>query len=175
MGFRTDNAVVVPWAAKYLFTRKSPCQRAMDVTPVVPINGDGLAPEPSYPSKHGAMAGTGVSILTVFFPKEETHLKAMAAEAGQTRLWMGANYRSDIEAGFALRQAVAQNALARAATDGWDAKWTGMVPTGQGLWIGKDPLEPRAECRGYSRQTYSASPCLLPPSPSCPPSQLLSG
>ncbi|HSX77634.1 MAG TPA: vanadium-dependent haloperoxidase, partial [Candidatus Saccharimonadia bacterium] len=33
-------------------------------------------------------------------------------------------------------------ALARAATDGADAKWTGTVPTGPGMWVGKDPLEP---------------------------------
>jgi membrane-associated phospholipid phosphatase len=129
MGLRTDNAVVAPWAAKYLFNRKSPCQRATDVTPVVPINGDGLAPEPSYPSEHGVIAATGVSILTVFFLREEAHPKAMAAEGGQTRLWMGVNYRSDIDAGFALGQAVAQKALARAVTDGSDAKRTGMVPT----------------------------------------------
>jgi membrane-associated phospholipid phosphatase len=66
----------------------------------------------------------------------------MAAEAGQTRLLMGANYRSDIDAGVALGQAVAQKALARAATDGSDAKWTGTVPTGPGMWVGKEPLEP---------------------------------
>ena len=69
-------------------------------------------------------------------------LHAMAAEAAQTRLLMGANYRSDIDAGFALGQAVAQKALARAATDGADAKWTGTIPTGPGFWVGKDPLEP---------------------------------
>jgi hypothetical protein len=55
---------------------------------------------------------------------------------------MGANYRSDIDAGFALGQTVAQKALARAAVDGSDAKWAGTVPTGPGMWVGKDPLEP---------------------------------
>jgi membrane-associated phospholipid phosphatase len=55
---------------------------------------------------------------------------------------MGVNYRSDLDAGFALGQAVAQQALARAATDGSDAKWTGTIPTGPGMWVGKDPLEP---------------------------------
>ncbi len=88
------------------------------------------------------MAGTAVGILTAFFPKDEANLKATASELGQTRLLMGANYRSDIDAGFTLGQAVAQQALARAATDGSDAKWTGTVPTGPGLWVGKDPLEP---------------------------------
>src|ERR671923_220666 len=115
---------------------------APDVTMVVTISGATAAPEPSYPSEHAALAGTAVGILTVFFPKEEANLQAMAAEVGQTRLLMGTNYRSDIDAGFTLGQAVAQKALARAATDGSDAKWTGTVPTGPGMWVGKEPLEP---------------------------------
>ncbi len=126
------DAVIATWAAKYQFNRKPPSQMAPDVTPVVLITGEVAAPEPSYPSEHAAIAGTAVGILTAFFPKEEANLKAMAAELGQTRLLMGANYRSDIDAGFALGQAVAQKALARAATDGSDAKWTGTVPTGPG-------------------------------------------
>src|SRR5499426_2951585 len=136
------DAVIATWTAKYQFNRKPPGQLASDVTPVVLVTGVGQALEPSYPSEHAALAGTAVGILTAFFPKEEANLKAMAAEAGQTRLLMGANYRSDIDAGFALSQAVTQKALARAATDGSDAKWTGTVPTGPGLWSGKDPLEP---------------------------------
>jgi membrane-associated phospholipid phosphatase len=124
------DAVIATWAAKYQFHRKPPSQMAPDVTPVVLVTGAVPAPEPSYPSEHAALAGTAVGILTAFFPKEEANLQAMAAEAGQTRLLMGANSRSDIEAGFALGQAVAQKALARAATDGSDAKWTGTVPTG---------------------------------------------
>ena len=50
---------------------------------------------------------------------------------------MGANYRSDIDAGFALGQVVAQQALARAATDGSDTKWTGTIPTGPGSGSGR--------------------------------------
>ncbi|MGH8066728.1 MAG: phosphatase PAP2 family protein [Candidatus Entotheonellia bacterium] len=136
------DAVVVTWAAKYQFSRKPPSQMAPDVTPVVTITGESSGSEPSYPSEHAAIAGTAVGILTAFFPKEEANLKATAAELGQTRLLMGASYRSDIDAGFALGQSVAQKALARAATDGSEAKWTGTVPTGPGLWVGKDPLEP---------------------------------
>ena len=136
------DAVIVTWTAKYQFNRKLPSQMAPDVTPVVPITGAVPAPEPSYPSEHAAIAATAVGVLTAFFPKEEANLKATAAELGQTRLLMGVNYRSDIDAGFALGQAMAQKALARAATDGSDAKWTGTVPTGAGMWVGKDPLEP---------------------------------
>jgi membrane-associated phospholipid phosphatase len=142
------DTVIATWAAKYQFNRKPPSQMAPDVPPVVLITGTapalGAVPalEPSYPSEHAALAGTAVGILTSFFPKEEANLKAMATEVGQTRLLMGVNYRSDIDAGFALGQAVAQKALARAATDGSAAKWTGTVPTGPGLWDGKDPVEP---------------------------------
>jgi membrane-associated phospholipid phosphatase len=136
------DAVIATWAAKYQFNRQLPSQMAPDVTPVALITGAVPASEPSYPSEHAALAGTAVGILTAFFPKEEANLKAMATEVGQTRRLMGANYRSDIEAGFALGQTVAQKALARAATDGSDAKWTGTVPTGPGMWVGKEPLEP---------------------------------
>jgi membrane-associated phospholipid phosphatase len=134
--------VIATWAAKYQFNRKPPGQLAPDLTPVVLITGTVSASEPSYPSEHAALAGTAVGILTAFFPKEEPNLQAMAVEARQTRLLMGANYRTDIEAGFALGQAVAQQALARAASDGADAKWTGTVPSGPGMWVGKDPVEP---------------------------------
>ncbi len=136
------DAVIATWAAKYQFNRKPPNQMASDVTLVVPMSAPTSAPEPSYPSEHCALAGTAVGILTAFFPKEEGSLKAMAAEVGQARLLMGANYRSDLDAGFTLGQAVTQKALARAAADGSDAKWTGTVPTGPGLWGGKEPLEP---------------------------------
>src|SRR5262245_35173602 len=136
------DAVIATWAAKYQFNRKPPRQMAPDVTQVAIITGEVSTLEPSYPSEHMAIAGTAVGILTSFFPKEEANLKAMATEVGQTRLLMGANYRSDIEAGFTLGQAVAQKALARAATDGSDGKWTGTVPSGPGIWGGKNPVEP---------------------------------
>jgi membrane-associated phospholipid phosphatase len=139
------DAVVATWAAKYQYNRKPPSQMASDIIPVATVAFETPSPEPSYPSEHAAIAGTAVGVLMAFFPKEEANLKAMAAEAVQTRLLMGANYRSDIDAGLALGQAVAQKVLARAATDGADAVWTGTVPTGPGLWVlaaGTTPLEP---------------------------------
>src|SRR5262245_28888774 len=136
------DAVIATWTAKYRFNRRSPGQVAPDVTRVATIDGPAPAAEPSYPSEHAAIAGTAVGLLTAFFPKEEANLKAMAAELAQSRLLMGANFRSDIDAGFALGQAVAQKALARAHADGADRQWTGAVPTGPGMWIGKNPVEP---------------------------------
>jgi hypothetical protein len=82
---------------------------------------------------------SGSEALRKFCPKEEAHLKAMAAELGQTRLLMGLNYQSDVEVGSALGQRVAQKALARAATDGSDANWTGTVPKAvRFLYLGEE-------------------------------------
>jgi hypothetical protein len=136
------DSVVAAWAAKYTYNRKPPSQVATDLVQVETLGGPPASSEPSYPSEHAAIAGTAVALLATWFPKEEANLKAMAAELGQSRLQMGANYRSDIDAGIALGQAVAQKALARAASDGSDAVWTGTVPTGPGLWVGTNPLEP---------------------------------
>jgi hypothetical protein len=110
------DAVVATWAAKYTYNRKTPSQVASDLTVVPTVGGPPPSTEPSYPSEDAAITGTAVGILTTLYPKEANDVQAMAAEIQQTRLVMGANYRSDLEAGFALGQAVAQKALARAAS-----------------------------------------------------------
>jgi hypothetical protein len=136
------DAVVATWAAKYQYNRKLPSQLASDITVVPTSGGPPPSTEPSYPSEDAAIAGTAVGVLTALYPNEAKDVQAMAAEIQQARLQMGANYRSDLDAGFALGQAVAQKALARAATDGANQVWTGTVPTGPGLWVGTNPVEP---------------------------------
>jgi membrane-associated phospholipid phosphatase len=136
------DAVIATYAAKYQYNRKSPGTLAPDVTTVATVNGAANTSEPSYPSEHAAIAGTAVALLAAWFPADEANLKAMAAELGQTRLSMGANYRSDVDAGMLLGEKVAEKALARAANDNSNGVWTGTVPTGPGLWVGTNPLEP---------------------------------
>jgi hypothetical protein len=136
------DAVVATWAAKYQYNRKPPSQLAPDVTVMPTTGGPPPSAEPSYPSEDAAIAGAAAGTLTALYPNEANDVKAMASEIQQARLAMGANYRSDLDAGFALGQAVAQKALARAAADGSDAKWTGTVPVGPGLWVGTNPVEP---------------------------------
>jgi membrane-associated phospholipid phosphatase len=136
------DAVVAAYAAKYQHNRRPPAQVAPDLTPLVTVTSEAGPAVPSYPSEHAAIAGAAVGVLSALFPKDADALKAIAQESGQTRLQMGANYRSDIDAGYALGQAVAVKANARAAADGSDAVWTGTVPTGPGLWTGTNPLEP---------------------------------
>jgi membrane-associated phospholipid phosphatase len=139
------DAVIAAYVAKYQYNRKPPSALAPDLNTVATINGATDSSAPSYPSEHAAIAGAAVTLLTAWFPADEANLKAMAAELGQTRLSMGANYRSDVDAGTLLGQKVAEKALARAANDNSNGVWTGTVPTGPGLWVlapGTTPLEP---------------------------------
>jgi membrane-associated phospholipid phosphatase len=134
-----NDAVVAAYHAKYAYARRPPSALASDLKGAV-----ATVEEPSYPSEHAALAGAAAGVLAAFFPKEAASLAAMAQEAANSRLLAGANYRSDVEAGLTLGQAVAEKVNMRAATDGADAKWTGTVPTGDGLWVGTNPVEPLA-------------------------------
>jgi membrane-associated phospholipid phosphatase len=138
------DAVVASYAAKYAYNRRPPSQLAPDLKPVVPFANEPGSNLPSYPSEHAAVAAAAAGTLAYLFPKDADSFAAMAKEAGESRLQAGLNYRSDVAAGFALGQAVAQKAIARAAADGSDAPWTGTIPTGPGLWTGDKPAVPQA-------------------------------
>jgi membrane-associated phospholipid phosphatase len=133
------DAVVAAYHAKYAYNRKAPSALANDLIPAATLPSD-----PSYPSEHAAVAAAAAGTLAALFPDQEKTLTAMAQEAGLSRLLAGTNYRSDVDAGMALGKAVAAKAIARAAADGSDAKFTGTIPTGPGIWNGTNPLEPLA-------------------------------
>jgi len=133
------DAVVAAYHAKYAYNRKAPSALANDLTPAATVPSD-----PSYPSEHAAIAAAAAGTLASLFPDQEKTVTAMAQEAGLSRLLAGTNYRSDVDAGMALGKAVAEKAIARAAADGSDAKFTGTIPTGPGIWNGTNPVEPLA-------------------------------
>jgi membrane-associated phospholipid phosphatase len=133
------DAVVAAYHAKYAYNRQAPSVAAKDIIAAATVPND-----PSYPSEHAAIAAAAAGTLASLFPDQAKTLTAMAQEAGLSRLLAGTNYRSDVEAGMALGQAVATKAIARAAADGSDAKFTGTIPTGPGIWNGTNPVEPLA-------------------------------
>lgn len=133
------DAVVAAYHAKYAYNRQAPSAAANDIIAAATVPND-----PSYPSEHAAIAAAAAGTLASLFPDQAKTLAAMAQEAGVSRLLAGTNYRSDVEAGMALGQAVADKAIARAAADGSDAKFTGTMPTGPGIWNGTNPVEPLA-------------------------------
>lgn len=97
---------------------------------------------PSYPSEHAAAAAAAASVLAYVFPEKAAEYAALAREAGESRIAAGVQYRSDVEAGMTLGEAVGERAVARGRADGSDARWTGTVPTGPGLWQGTAPALP---------------------------------
>src|SRR5262245_16158924 len=56
--------------------------------------------------------------LAYLFPRDADSLNAMGTEVGQSRLWEGIHFRSDIHAGLALGRAVTQKVVERVASDG---------------------------------------------------------
>ncbi len=73
---------------------------------------------PSYISGHATVAGASASVLAAFFTADAEVLTAQADEAGQSRLYGGIAWRSDIEAGLDVGRRIGQLAVHRASGDG---------------------------------------------------------
>lgn len=105
----------------------------------------------SFPSEHAAIAAAAALVLDDLFPNEPAgRFVALAAEAAESRLWAGTNYRSDVENGLALGRAIGARAVERGRVDGAEEVWTGTRPTGDGFWqptppaFLAEPLDPLA-------------------------------
>jgi membrane-associated phospholipid phosphatase len=94
----------------------------------------------SFPSEHAAVAGAAAAVLSSLYPAEAARFAAEEREAAESRLWAGAAYRSDVDAGLAIGREVGRLAVARGQADGSDAEWDGEIPQGEGFW---QPTPPR--------------------------------
>jgi membrane-associated phospholipid phosphatase len=126
------DAVVGAWHSKWTYKRPAPVRVKASVQPLTEV----ASTLPSYASEHAAIAAAAATVLGYLFPAETVTLHgvtstfdAFANEAAASRLWGGANYRSDIEAGLLIGQAVGWHAVERGETDGSKASWdTGTQP-----------------------------------------------
>jgi membrane-associated phospholipid phosphatase len=91
------------------------------------------------PSEHAAAAAAAADLLAYLFPARAGRFAAKAEEAMQVRLLAGVEFPHEVAAGRAIGTKVAALAIARGKSDGSDAKWSGAVPEGPGLWKGKAP------------------------------------
>ena len=131
------DALVAAWNNKYFYNRSAPETANATLKPLVKIHAD-----PVYPSEQATLAAASAALLTYLYPDEADFLESQVTEAGESRLWAGVNFRSDITAGEALGREVAQKIIAYAQTDGSDAVWTGSLPAGDGLWFSAPDEEP---------------------------------
>ncbi len=133
------DGLVATWNAKYSYNRPRPGQ--LDPTLATLVT---TPDSPSYPAEHAVVAGAAAAILSYLYPDDAATFQAKAEEAGQSRVIAGVQYSSDIQAGFELGRAVAEQVLERAKADGSDAQWDGVIPNGPGHWVGEKPIEPLA-------------------------------
>ena len=131
------DAIIAAWDSKYAYNRPRPSEFNPGLTTVLPIPNS-----PSYPSEHAVVAGAASTILAFLFPNDAKLFSDKADEAAMSDLIAGVQYPSDVTAGLELGRAVGALAVDRARADGSDARWTGTVPSGPGLWSGTNPAEP---------------------------------
>lgn len=139
MNIAIYDAMVAAWDAKYTYNRPRPTQVDPSLTTLADVPNS-----PSYPAEHAVAAGAAAAILGYIYPDDAQSFDAKAEEAAQSRVLAGVQYPSDVQAGLELGRQVAERVIARAQTDGSDAKWDGTMPTEPGHWTGEKPVEPLA-------------------------------
>lgn len=134
------DAVIAAWDAQAAHNRASPGATSDDVAPAAGVD----PAQPSFPSAHAAVAGAAATVLAYLLPEAASgRFDALAQEAAESRLAAGAAFRSDIEAGLALGQAIGEMAVTRAESDGFHAEWDPATrPIGPGFW---EPTPPGFE------------------------------
>lgn len=120
------DAGVACWDAKYHYWTIRPVQLDRKFLTVVPTPN-----HPSYPAGHACYSTTSALVIGHLFPRDAAALAALGREAGESRVWAGIHYRSDVAAGEQLGRQVAGRAIERARADGGEAvaPWeTAMEP-----------------------------------------------
>lgn len=123
------DATVANWEARHFYNLPSPVQAGTDLQLLtkVPIT-------PSYPSEHAAVAEAAATVLSYLFPLDAKEFQRFAHEAGESRLYAGANFPSDIKAGRALGARVGELVVHRGKTDGSNQMYSITIPAGPGFW-----------------------------------------
>ncbi len=107
------DAGVACWDAKYTYWAIRPSQLDPEFQTVMPAPA-----HPSYPSAHSCLSAAQAGVLAHLFPTAEAQVTALADEAGESRIWAGIHFRSDVEAGLALGEDVAEAVIAHVLNDG---------------------------------------------------------
>ncbi len=128
------DATIAAWEAKYAYNRLRPSAADTSITPRLAV-----PQSPTYPSDYAAVASAAAEVLAYLIPAEASNFRALAEEAGRSRLMAGVEYPSDYLAGFELGKKVAAEVIAKARRDGSDAVWDGRIPTGPCMWTGANP------------------------------------
>ena len=136
------DAVLAAWKAKAKYRRPAPSSALAGLKPLDALAGDNRLP--SYPSEDAAVAGAASTVLAALFPDQAAAIKQKAKLEGEARIVAGANFRSDVDAGFKLGQAIGERVLAYARTDGSDRQAKLPLAYKPGQWHTEHPMTPLA-------------------------------
>jgi membrane-associated phospholipid phosphatase len=133
------DAAVAAWDAQLAYARPSPAATDDRIATVAGVD----PAAPSFPSEHAAIAAAAAAVLAYLLPDAAPgRFEDLAEEAGMSRVWAGAAFRSDIEAGLALGKTVGALAVERGRADGSDAVFDpATMPSGPGFWTPTLPAQ----------------------------------
>ncbi len=110
------------------------------------------------PSEAGAVAGASAAVLRALYSVEDSAVTAQLASDRTYFRTIAAEAAFDFTAGEAIGASIAAEVLARAATDGSNAIWTGTIPVGPGFWTNAPPpAQPVAPSLGQARGWFLTS------------------
>lgn len=107
------DAAICCWDAKYYYYNPRPSQMHSDCKTLT-----GLPNFPAFTSGHSTFSGAAATILAHINPNQASEYENMAKEASISRLYGAIHYRSDIEVGLTMGNAIGQKAIDRARNDG---------------------------------------------------------
>ena len=83
------------------------------ITTVIPT-----PPFPTYPSNAATLVTAPTVVLSYLFPRETARYQGWAKEFGESRLWAGIHFRSDLTSGWEIGRRVGEAVVERAKRDG---------------------------------------------------------
>ena len=99
--------------AKFHYWVARPNQFDPTLTTVIPT-----PPFPTYPSNAATLAKAPAVVMSYLFPRERARYDEWVRESGESRLWAGIHFQSDIASGWEIGRQVGEAVVARAKTDG---------------------------------------------------------
>jgi hypothetical protein len=103
---------VACWDAKYTYWAIRPFQLDPTLKTLFPTPN-----HPSYPAAHGCYSSAAAASMSYLFPRDAQTLTALADQAGQSRIWAGIHFPTDVRVGLALGRSVAQKVIERVQGD----------------------------------------------------------
>jgi len=107
------DAFIASQDGKFTYWYIRPPQLDPAIKPLFPIPNF-----PSYPSNHSTFSAARSEVIAYLFPAHADFIRALAQEAGQSRIWAGIHFPMDNVAGLQLGKSVAQLFIAWGQTDG---------------------------------------------------------